>query len=62
MWLLNKPHRVISVFAEAIWELGSPMSALEFRFLFLPGAAVHMVWMFGFARRKSRVFPWKSLD
>lgn len=49
------------MFAEAIWELGSPMSALEFRFLFLPGAAVHMVWMFGFARRKSRVFPWKSL-
>lgn len=42
IWLLNKPHRVTAVFAEAIWELGSPMNTLEFRCLFLPGAAVHI--------------------
>lgn len=47
IWLLNKPHRVTAVFAEAIWELGSPMNTLEFRCLFPPGAAVHIavgVW------------------
>lgn len=40
------------MFAEAIWELGSPVNTLELGFLFLPGAAVHVVWMFGFPKQK----------
>ena len=36
---LKKPHMITTVFAEAIWELGSSMNTLELRFLLLPGAA-----------------------
>lgn len=37
----KKLHMVTTVFAEAIWELGSSMSPSELRFLLLPRAAAH---------------------